>query len=224
MHVRVCVCVCVYREQHQISLLRCCPPFFFFFFFLRQALLGLELTWVAGQWASEIHLRPPPQHWDHKCVLSHSKLCYVGSGDQTHILTLTSQGLYQLSYLPSPLYFYSVLLWGLGMKYRTVHRLSTELLSHTPSLAIDLLIFRFILIHMTAWEYASCVQMPSEARREYQSSRTGVTGGCEPSDLVAGNCIKEISIKSCLSRPWLCICKPDLTAFTWCCPAMNSTW
>lgn len=39
-----------------------------------------------------------------------------------------------------------------------------------------------------------CPQRPEE----YQSSRTGVTGGCEPSDLAAGNHIKEISIKSSL--------------------------
>lgn len=30
---------------------------------------------------------------------------------------------------------------------------------------------------------------------EHQSSSPGVTGGCEPSDLVAGNSIKGISIK-----------------------------
>lgn len=40
-----------------------------------------------------------------------------------------------------------------------------------------------------------CEGLPRVCRYPHQSSRPGVTGGCEPSDLVAGNSIKGIFIK-----------------------------
>lgn len=47
--------------------------------------------------------------------------------------------------------------------------------------------FKFFLLWVCVWAYVTYMWLPSEAKREYQIPRAGVSSDCEPPDMGARN-------------------------------------
>lgn len=95
-HVCQCVCVCVRTCRYQS--LRCHSSETVYFALETGSLINLNSLIFGSCWAPGIVLPLPPQFWDYKY---HALLFHVGTGNQTQVLMLTWQVLYELSCLPA---------------------------------------------------------------------------------------------------------------------------
>lgn len=107
VQVCICICICMLRTKVTVG----CLPQPLFFFWARPSLgtwsEPAQPVWLASQWTQGTPLSLPPQHWDYSVPLW---FCFhVSSGDQTQILMLTQQVLYQFSPLSkSPKHSFSL--------------------------------------------------------------------------------------------------------------------